>query len=159
MTPVEMIKEGVRVKSWAMIKAALKEIEEKQLSLEEYPSQATEDFRQYNVPKTARIPNDLEPYIEIENSTKKTKKEKTKSGTNLFYDDGNTTKIGDTPIDSALVDKKIKYKDPPERTRAQYKQKFIKCSKCSKDFEISDVEYSYYKNPMNEADYICQNCT
>ena len=65
MSPLEMIKEGVKSKSWALVKAALKELEEKQLSLEEYRSQATEDFRQYNIPNTARIPKDLESYIEI----------------------------------------------------------------------------------------------
>ena len=147
MSPLEMIKEGVKSKSWALVKAALKELEEKQLSLEEYPSQATENFR-------------LGPHVEVHDEvkipTKKTKKEKAKSDTNLFYDDGTTTKVGNVTLDSAQADLKIKYKKPTERNRAPHVERKLSCSRCNKQYVLSDIEYSFYKNPENE--YICQKC-
>lgn len=151
MTPIEMIKEGIKVKSWAMIKAAIKELESQEEhyisprpDLDKMPDISLEDFEGHlNNPKNPRYPGNTQDITKP----------------NLFYDDGKVTKIGNSRIDSAQADKKIKYKPPIERTRAPYKQKYMKCTKCSKKYEVSDLEYGYYKNPMNEADYICQNCT
>lgn len=149
MNPIEMIKEGVKVKSWAMVKAALKEIEEKNLDLH-----INEDYWDHKmIPQTELKLPDLD---KVKNKNTIAKKP---NSTNLFYDDGEVTKVGDLPIDSAKADKNIKYNPPPERNRAPYKQKYMKCIKCCKKYEVSDLEYGYYKNPMNEADYICQNCT
>lgn len=160
MTPVEMIKEGVRVKSWAMVKAALKEIEEKNIDL----NTSDDSWSHEMIPQTELpIPDRPLPHSVLDKKPNKLKKptpklHKSTDSKNLFYDDGKTTKLGDVPIDGAQADLKIKYKEPPERTRGTYKQKYSQCSRCSKQYEISDLEYSYYKNPLNGADYICQNC-
>lgn len=153
MTPIEMIKEGIKVKSWAMVKAALKELESTPV---------------YQIPDTKTPPQDIDnmPNISLEdfeghlnNPKNPNYQAKKTNNKNLFYDDGKVTKIGNSRIDSAQSDRTIKYKPPTERNRAPYKQKYMKCTKCSKKHEVSDLEYAYYKNPMNEADYICQNCT
>lgn len=148
MNPLEMIKEGVKSKSWALVKAALKEIEEKQLSLEEYPIQPPENF--------GLDPPHLDIHDKVKIPTKRTKKEKAKSDTNLFYDDGTTTRVGNTPVDSAQGDRKIKYKEPAERTRAPYVEKKIPCTRCNKQIVVSDIEYKFYKSPENE--FVCQKC-
>ena len=151
-----MIKEGIKVKSWAMVKAAIKEIEEKNINLNTNKDSWTHEI----IPQTElNIPDAALPATDLDKIKHKNPPNKKTNSKNLFYDDGKVTKIGDLSIDSAQADRKIKYKPPIERNRVPYKQKYIKCTKCSKKYEVSDLEYAYYKNPMNEADYICQNCT
>ena len=164
MTPLEMIKEGVKSKSWALVKAALKEIEEKKITIEPIIDDSVCTTRRSTKKKLSKTEID-DSVCTTGGSTKK-KVSKTELNTlkqnphlkrkNLFYDDGKTTKVGDVPLDSAQQDRKIKYKAPVERTRAEYKEKTAKCSVCNKNVVVSDIEYSFYKNPENE--FVCQNC-
>lgn len=164
MEPLKMLEEGVKVKSWAMVKAALKELQEKP---EPQPVVDTHQELPFVPPSVVSPPPKSQDGIFVVNPNKSNpakaeaaqsispagvvSQPKVNTG-NLFYDDGQLYQ----------EDKKYKPNVVVERTRPEYKPVYLNCSICSKRIEVDGLTYSYHKNGAEKGDgpipYVCQNC-
>jgi hypothetical protein len=145
MSPLEVLKQAVKDKSWPMVRLALGEFE-----------------------KTGEIPREMKtPTVNREVPTHKKP--------NLFHDDGTEAKVITTQVqkDGSYVelgennlggfeeDKKFNSGKSAPRMRNKHQVKNLKCSVCHKTLEVDNQTYAYYTKAHpggDRVEYTCPSC-
>ena len=142
MSPVELLKEAIKTKSWPMARVALRELEGVT------PIVAPADT---SVPKGPSRPN----FFSDDGTSAKVQ-------VTQVNRDGSYNVLQEAALGEFAEDKSVIPKVQVERKREKFKPKYLKCSVCKTQVEVDNNTYAYYTKPFSKNDeptiFTCPNC-
>lgn len=137
MEVIDILKEAVKSKSWAMVRLAIKEIEGRPI-----PTPRPPTLQSTPTKNATNLFNDDGNNASIIQSTRDKH--------------GNIIQQEVVTLGSFEEDKKFNSGKITPKNRKEYQSKYLTCAKCNSKKEVDAATYQYYKSA--QTDYICTDC-
>lgn len=186
MEPLKMLEEGVKSKSWPMVRAALKELQEqpklsihpdgllgnfpvgdgiqirKDITIGPDPVTVTPEVRHRDRPEVFQPRKDSNPVGKPTSVTQPTHVDQSFEVTFAPVQQKTTQNLFQDDGTAFAEDKSWKPATVTPRERGSYVPRFLNCAGCGKSIEVDPMTFSYHTKGAEKGDppipYVCQRC-